>query len=142
MRSTDALTTGEIAQRAGVNRETIRFYERNGLLPEPPRTPSGYRLYQNADVRRVLFVKRAQSLGFSLHEVAELLAIADGRMVRCRDVRRVAEKRLTYVDKQIIDLKKLRHSLRDLVSKCDEAAKINGCPIIDVLSQGERRDAH
>lgn len=142
MATDSSFTAGELAKRAGVNRETIRFYERNGLLPQPARSSSGYRLYGDVDVRRVHFVKRAQALGFTLKEVGELLAIADGRLVRCREVRRVAEKRLSYVENQLKDLNKLRRSLRELVSKCGNAARIAGCPIIDVLSEGENYNAH
>lgn len=125
---------GELAKRAGVNRETIRFYERIGLLPKPKRSQSRYRVYEQEQLQRLQFIIRAKGLGFSLTDVAGLLGIADGRIVRCSEVRDIAHERLRYIDSQIADLEKLGQSLRALLKQCGNSRRINGCPIIDVLS--------
>lgn len=137
----DALTTGMLARRAGANRETIRFYERSGLLPKPERARNGYRIYRGDDLRRIQFIIRAKSLGFTLRDIAELLAIADGRIVRCAQVKKIAEQRLGYIDSQISDLKRLGRSLHSLIARCGRSRKIKGCPIIEVLSVAEEKHA-
>src|SRR5436309_5094914 len=100
----ERLTTGQLARRGGVNLESIRFYERQGLLPKPPRTFSGYRVFSEDSVRRIRFVKRAQELGFSLREIKELLALRLEPGTSCADVRRRAEAKLSDIDRKISDL--------------------------------------
>lgn len=134
MADEQTLLIGQLAKRAGVNRETIRFYERSGLLPKPKRTQGGYRVYEPEHLQRIQFIIRAKGLGFSLSDVAGLLGIADGRIVRCSEVRDIARERLGYIDSQIADLKKLGQSLHALLKQCGNSRRINGCPIIDVLS--------
>lgn len=135
--SNDGIKTGQLAHDAGVSKETLRFYERKKLLREPARTPAGYRVYNESDVLRVLFIKNAQSLGFSLNEVRELLAIADGEVVNCSEVRAIAEKKLRFIRDQIDSLKQLEGVLADLVKRCAKVATIRGCPIIESISKGE-----
>ncbi len=130
------MKTGELASKAGVNKETIRFYENKGLLPNPLRTDSGYRLYENKDVERLIFIKNAKELGFALSEIKELLAIADGNVFKCCDVRIIAENKLEFIENQIQQLTKLKKTLSKLVITCKQSETISDCPIIESLSKG------
>jgi Hg(II)-responsive transcriptional regulator len=134
------LHTSELARLAGVNRETIRFYERKGLLPEPERTSGGYRLYSSADLDRLLFIRNAQQLGFTLQEIKELLEIADGRISGCAEVKQLAQKKVDFINEQIKSLSKLRKVLNELIQQCSGSGSITDCPIIESLSQ--RRKQH
>jgi Hg(II)-responsive transcriptional regulator len=134
---TQSLTTGQFARRAGINRETIRFYERSGLLPCPARAANRYRLFSAQDLQRIRFISRAKALGFSLAEIGELLAIADGRIARCADVEKIARARLSELERQASDLERFRAGLRSLLTQCRNRKTMAGCPIIDVLSEGE-----
>ena len=128
--------TGELAKKAEVNRETIRFYEKKGLLSEPVRTDGGYRQYSQEDLERLIFIKNAKELGFALSEIKELLAIADGDIYKCSEVRQIAEGKLEHVNNQLNHLKKLKTTLTRLVTECQRAATIKNCPIIESLSKG------
>src|SRR6266446_3467449 len=97
----EGLTTARLAHEGGVNVETIRYYERHGLLPKPPRTPSGYRVFSDEAVTRLRFIKHAQDLGFSLREIKELLSLRVKPGSSCSDVRRKAEAKITDVDQKI-----------------------------------------
>lgn len=108
---------GELAQRLGLNPRTIRFYERSGILPEPPRTSSGYRDYDEPDVQRVRFIRLAQSLGLSLDEIAEVLAFRDRGEAPCTYVRAVLEEKAAGIDRQIRELEHLRTELQRLARK-------------------------
>ncbi len=134
------IATGKAAEMAGVNKETLRFYEKNGLLNPPPRTAAGYRLYSEKDIDRVKFIKNAQSLGFSLVEIKALLRIADGEMTSPEEVREVAKQKLATIDEQILQLEKLRSVLSGLVQKCESEGSICNCPIIESLSVGGKDD--
>lgn len=135
--NTDILKTSELAKKAGVNKETIRFYEKKGLLLKPIRTESGYRQYTSKDVERIIFIKNAKELGFALVEIKELLAIADGDIYKCCDVRIIAESKLEHIDLQIRQLSKLKKILSKLVTECQKSKTIKECPIIESLSKGE-----
>lgn len=128
--------TSELADKAGVNKETIRFYEKKGLLADPIRTDGGYRQYSQKDLERLVFIKNAKELGFSLSEIKELLAIADGDIYKCSDVRRIAESKLDHIKKQMKHFAKLKITLTSLVTECQRARTINHCPIIESLSKG------
>lgn len=130
--------TSELADLAGVNKETIRFYEKSGLLADPNRTDGGYRQYSLKDLERLVFIKNAKELGFSLMEVKELLAIADGDIYKCSDVRQIAESKLDHIGNQMKHLKKLKLALTKLVAECHQAKTIKHCPIIESLSQGAK----
>jgi len=134
--NTRVFRTGELANKAGVNKETIRFYEKQGLLSDPNRTDSGYRQYSQEDVERLVFIKNAKELGFALSEIKELLAIADGDIYRCCDVRQIAENKLEHINNQLKHLRKLKKTLRRLVTECQRATTIKNCPIIESLSKG------
>jgi Hg(II)-responsive transcriptional regulator len=128
----------QAAEQAGVNVQTIRYYERRGLLPAPPRRISGYRELAPDTVRRIRFIKRAQDLGFSLDEVAELLKLRTARPHTRQRVRGIAERRLEQVERKIAELQAMRNALRTLVQHCHSGGTLE-CPIIEALegSSGE-----
>ena len=107
----EGLTTAQLAREGGVNVETIRYYERHGLLPKPPRTPSGYRVFSEDAVTRLRFIKRSQELGFSLHEVKDLLTLRARQGSGCADVRRKAEAKIADVDEKIRRLLEIKKAL-------------------------------
>ena len=128
------LRIGELARQTGCNIETIRYYERVGLLPHPPRSAGRYRLYETEDVRRLAFVRRARELGFTLDEVRTLLALsADHSDSTCGEVRRLAARHLADVRVKIADLRAIERALTEAVRRCD-AGQPPGCPLIDTLS--------
>lgn len=130
------LKTGDLAKQAGVNVETLRFYERKGLLPRPPRRLSGYREYPVESVRRIRFIKRAQELGFSLKEIQELLALKVRPGVTCVEVREKAEQKVADVRQKIADLKAIEKALHKLTATCSGSGPATDCPILDHL-EGE-----
>lgn len=127
------MRTSEVAERAGVNPQTLRYYERRGLLPQPPRSTAGYRAYPDDTVRVIRFVKRAQELGFSLDEVEELLHLARGGPTACDTARELAETRLTDLAAKIADLERMRGSLRRLVDTCELPRRERDCPLLDAI---------
>lgn len=129
------LTVGALAKAAGVNVETIRFYQRRSLLPQPDKPYGSIRRYGEADVTRVRFVKLAQRLGFSLNEVAELLQLEDG--THCEEARRLAEHKLLDVREKLADLVRMESVLSELVRACHAQKGNVSCPLIATL-QGER----
>jgi MerR family copper efflux transcriptional regulator len=126
------MTIGRLAKQAGVNIDTIRYYERNGLLPEPVRRASGYREYEPADVRRLRFIMRAKDLGHTLAEIGELLSLSADRDVR--GVKRRAEQRLEQVDYKIKELQRVRRGLKTLIDACPGHGALESCPIVAALS--------
>lgn len=128
-----ALSTGELARQGGVNTESIRFYEREGLLAKPPRTPAGYRMFSADDARRVRFIKRAQELGFSLREIKELLGLRLEAGTSCSDVRHKAEAKLKDIDQKIRDLQRMKKALARLATACPGRGSIDDCPILETL---------
>ncbi len=127
------LTTGELAKRAGVNVETLRFYERKGLLPKPPQRASGYRQYPTESVGLIRFIKRAQELGFSLAEVRELLALRVRPGVTCAEVRDTAERKVIEVRQKIADLRAIERALEKLTAACTGRGPLSECPILENL---------
>ena len=130
---TTGLSIGKFAQAAGVNIETIRYYQRRGLLDEPPKPLSGYRCYLPAQVKRLRFIKRAQALGFTLDEVGTLLTL--DAACACRETRALAVHKLALIEQKMTDLAALRQVLGALVQECDAGAGGAACPIIDVLNR-------
>lgn len=128
------MTSGVLARRAGVNKETIRYYEREGLLPTPSRTDGGYRTFSDEDLKRLVFIKNAQKFGFGLQEVRELLAIADGELIDRAEVRAIAQAKIAQVDEQIVRLTRLRHAMQNLIHRCARHTELTGCPIIETLA--------
>ena len=127
------ITTSELARQGGINLESIRFYEKQGLLPKPPRTASGYRIFPPESVRRVRFIKRAQELGFSLKEIKELLSLRLDSDTSCADVRQRAEDKLTDIDQKISDLRRMKQSLARLADACPGRGDTSACPILESL---------
>ncbi len=127
------MRTGEVADQAGVNPQTLRYYERRGLLPEPPRRESGYRMYGHDAVRIVRFVKRAQELGFSLDEVESLLELAEGGPDCCDAAQRLAQQRMAELDRRIADLRAMRDSLARLVATCAMPRAERECPLVQSI---------
>ena len=128
----DRIAIGALSKRTGTNIETIRYYERVGLLPVPARTSGGYRLYETNHLKRLNFIRRARALGFSLAEVRKLLTLADQRRRSCADVRVVAAAHLEDVKAKIADLRQMERVLKDTVARC-EAGTVSHCPMIDAL---------
>jgi Hg(II)-responsive transcriptional regulator len=127
------MRTAEVAGRAGVNPQTLRYYERRGLLPVPPRSAAGYRSYPDDTVRVIRFVKRAQELGFTLDEVEELLHLARGGPSSCASARAVASARLADLTAKIADLERMRTSLRQLVNTCSRPSAERECPLLEAI---------
>jgi Hg(II)-responsive transcriptional regulator len=125
--------TGEVAAQAGVNVETLRYYERRGLLRAPERSKSGYRAYPSEAVRVVRFVKRAQSLGFTLADIEELLHLADGGPDSCDAMRSMACARVEDLDRRIARLTALRDALSRLIATCHQPRPDRDCPILTRL---------
>lgn len=130
------LTIGQLANRAGVGIETVRFYERQGLLPKPPRTPAGYRQYSSDDIGRLAFIGRAKALGFALKEIAELLALDASREATCEDVKRRAQGKLTDVEAQLHHLTHARNTLKGLIAAC-AGGPARRCPVLRALKGEE-----
>jgi MerR family transcriptional regulator, copper efflux regulator len=128
------LTIGQVAKRAGVGVETIRYYEREGLLEEPARRDSGYRQYGHGVIGRLRFIKSAQGLGFTLKEIKDLLRLHADPDAKRADVKRRAEEKVVAVEAKIADLQRIRHALCDLVAACDGDGPLDGCPIIRALT--------
>jgi len=130
-----SLTIGRLAMAAEINLETIRYYQRIGLLKEPVKPPQGYRIYPSEYISRIRFIKRAQQLGFKLQEIAELLQIGDGQSgSQCDDVRIRAEQKRQQINQQIMDLENLRDTLDTLIDNCRRDDNSGHCPIIETLT--------
>jgi Hg(II)-responsive transcriptional regulator len=129
--------TSELAARAAVNPQTLRYYERRGLLPAPARSAGGYRTYPAEAVRRVQFIKRAQDLGFTLAEVESLLHLADGGPDPCDRVRAMAEEKIADLARRIADLQALQAGLTRLVATCERPRAQRECPILHQLDAAD-----
>jgi MerR family mercuric resistance operon transcriptional regulator len=131
------LTIGQVARSAGVGVETVRFYERQGLLQEPARKESGYRQYPEDVVARLRFIKRAKELGFSLKEIKELLALRVDPATTCAEVKRRAEAKIADVEEKIQALQRIKKALVRLTAVCRGRGPTSECPILDALD-GEK----
>ena len=125
---------GEAAREAGVNLDTLRYYERRGLLPEPPRRPSGYRVFDDGTVRRVRFIKRAQELGFTLNEIRDLMELRLAPEASCRDVRDKAAAKIASIAAKIQQLRSMREALEGLTAACSGRGSVEECPILASLA--------
>ncbi|WP_281689628.1 MerR family transcriptional regulator [Pseudonocardia thermophila] len=134
------MRTSEVAAQARVNPQTLRYYERRGLLPEPERSASGYRAYGPQAVRLVRFIKRAQDLGFTLDDVESLLHLADGGPESCDAARELATAKIADLDARIADLLAMRSGLARLVQTCEQPRDRRECPIfVEIGSAEEER---
>ena len=129
------LTIGDVADAAGVGIETIRYYERRGLVPQPGKAAGAYRRYGAGHVDRIRFIKRAQALGFSLEEIATLLELEDG--TDRRSIRRIATARLEETRRRIADLRRIEGVLAHLLHECEAHTKAHHCPIIAAITTGD-----
>ena len=129
----ETLTIGQVAKQAGVNIETIRYYERQGLIPEPSRRASGYRQYSADFVKRIQFIKRAQTLGFSLKEITELLELRIQPDTACDEVRIRAEQKVTSIEEKIQTLARMKQVLDELIVACHHRGVTSECPILTTL---------
>ena len=127
------LTIGKLANSAGVNRETVRYYERRRLLPRPARSAAGYRIFSDDAVDRLRFIKHAQALGFTLDEIAELLGLRVGERSSCDEVRSRAQQKLLDVEAKIAALSRIRRALSALVAACKSRRPTAPCPILESL---------
>lgn len=130
-----SLTIGEVAKAAEVAVETVRFYEREGLIAEPPRRRSGYRQYPPDTVRRLQFIRRAKELGFTLKEIGELLDLRVDPERRCADVRALAKTKMADIEAKMLDLARIQAALTELVRTCRGKGPTSACPILDALDE-------
>ena len=128
-----ALTIGAVAKRVGVNIDTIRYYEREGLLPEPQRRASGYRSYGEGTIAQLRFIRRAKALGFTLEEIRELLVLSHDRQLGVKAVKQRAKLRLAALDTRIAELQRVRDGLAQLVASCPGHGAPEHCPILRAL---------
>jgi len=131
------LSIGELAGRAGVPIDTVRYYERNELLAPATRLPSGYRRYGEAEVKRLLFIRRAKALGFTLPEVRELLTLSSKRSVA--SIKQAAKAKLEDIDRRIAELQQIRTGLEVLIDACPGHGRAEACPILNALSGEDAR---
>jgi Hg(II)-responsive transcriptional regulator len=128
---------GQLAQKAGVPIDTVRYYERQGLLPPPQRRASGYREYTARDVSRLRFIRRAKDLGFTLQEIQDLLVLSAARHADRAEVRALAARRLADIEHRIRELEAMRSVLANLVRHCSGHGPVDDCPIIEnLLAEG------
>ena len=133
METNRLVTIGALSERTDVNIETIRYYERIGILPKPPRSAGGHRLYTEEYQRRLVFVRRARELGFALEDVRALLRLSEGRHMACGKVKTITEKHIADIHRKVDELKRLERALNAMVTQCrgDDASD---CPILDALA--------
>ena len=126
------ITRGMLAQQSAVNSETIRYYEKIGLMPHPMRSRGGHRLYDDDHLKRLIFIRRCRELGFSLEEIKNLLWLVDTGEYSCEEVKLRTETHLKDVQQKMRDLKKMEGMLKDLVAECRNG-KLSNCPIVEAL---------
>lgn len=132
MTSKSGLSIGGLSQRTGCNIETIRYYEREKILPEPPRSTGGHRIYDQDHLKRLTFIRRSRQLGFSLDEVRGMLNLIDGGDYTCAEVKKITLDHHTDIRSRIADLQKMARVLKDLASRCDDGS-VPECAIIEAL---------
>lgn len=135
-------TIGKVAKASGVGVETIRFYQRSGLINEPTPIRTSFREYPAATVDRIRFIKRAQNLGFTLTEIQELLGLSEQPGASRREVKAIAEAKLESIQQKIADLKQMEATLSQLVHDCSGRGKVPGCPIIEAIVGGTNLCKH
>lgn len=133
-----SLTIGQVAKRAGIGVETVRFYEREGLLAEPDRRPSGYRQFDEGVVARLWFIRRAKELGFTLKEIKELLSIKLDPSTSCADVKTRAEAKIADIEEKIRTLQRMKRALVKVTKSCSGSGPTSECPILDAMEPNDR----
>jgi MerR family mercuric resistance operon transcriptional regulator len=132
------LRIGELSKRTGVHIETIRYYERIGLTPEPSRTANGYRQYEDDDLKRLNFIRRSRELGFTLEEIRGLLGLVDGGDVTCEQVRSITLRHAEDIRGKLADLERMRGALLSMAAEC-EGGDVPECPILETLFEDQDR---
>ena len=132
----ESLTIGQVARSSGVRTDTVRYYERRGLIPRPPRRESGYRDFSRETVKQIRFIKRAQELGFTLDEVAELLLLRKMNGAECTDILELAQQKVSFIEDKIADLQAMCDALKSLMVSCRHSRSVAECPIIESLTGG------
>jgi MerR family transcriptional regulator, copper efflux regulator len=136
-----SMKIGEVAKRSGVGIETIRYYEREGLLQEPERRPSGYRQYDESTINRLEYISRAKELGFTLAEIRELLELSFVAHTGCVHIRQRAEGKITDIENKIRNLQRMRRSLRSIVNQCKTKDSPHDCPLVHGVHDAEGESA-
>lgn len=131
------LTIGQLAKQAGVNIDTLRYYEKRGLLPAARRKESGYRQYLDDAVLRIRFIKHAKDLGFSLDEISELLSLKIDRTAKCGDIKKRAQRKLSEIEGKMQMLERMRVTLTKLTQTCDEGKRVSECPLLEALDMND-----
>jgi MerR family mercuric resistance operon transcriptional regulator len=131
------LTIGQVARRAGIGVETVRFYERQGLVEQPARKESGYRQFDEGTIARLRFIRRAKELGFTLNEIKELLSLKLDPSTTCAHVKRQAETKIADIQGKIDSLKRMKQALVKLTKACSGQGQTRDCPILDALDSKE-----
>lgn len=132
MKPKDGLSIGELSKRSGANTETIRYYERIGVMPAPGRSANGYRVYGAEHLRRLSFVRRSRQLGFSLDEIRGLLRLVDGDAYTCAQIRELTLNHVVEIRRKITDLKRLKRVMEDMAAQCS-GGRAPDCAIVDAL---------
>jgi MerR family copper efflux transcriptional regulator len=127
------LRIGEVAKSSHVGIETVRFYEREGLIALPKRTESGYRQYSESVIKRIQFIQHAKTLGFSLKEIGELIKLKNTRDARCKSIKATANAKITDIQEKIDALERMKMALQPLVARCKASDPISDCPILNAL---------
>lgn len=136
----ESLTIGKIARFAEVGVETIRFYEREGLIIEPPRRDSGYRQYPKETVFRIRFIRRAKQLGFSLREIKELLSLRINPRTSCEEVREHTKGKIAEIEEKMHTLQRMKKALMNLTEACSGRGPVRECPILEALEGQDREE--
>jgi len=136
----DSLRSGQLAKAVNVNVETLRYYERRGLLPKPPRRESGYRLYPPESISRLRFIKGAQELGFTLEEIQDLLTLRVDEAASKADVRLRSHEKVAQIDEKIAALEQMRNALTHLIDKCHGGGPTSDCPILEAMESHAPHD--
>lgn len=135
----DSITIGKVAKAAAVGIETIRFYEREGLIEKPPRRESGYRNYPADTADRIRFIKRAKELGFSLKEIKDLMALRLAPGTTCGQIKKRAEGKMEDIEGKIGSLQRMKRALQKLTDACGGKGSVSQCPILEALEDGKKR---
>lgn len=135
----NSLTVGQLAEKAGINTESIRFYEAQSLMPQPARSVSRYRMYPESAVLRIRFIKRSQNLGFSLKEIKELLSFAEDQTTDCGDVRDLAHTKVAEISQKIQTLEAMKQALTVLAETCPGTGPATNCSILESISSRKAR---
>ena len=138
----EGLTIGKLAKQAGIGIETVRFYERQGLIPPPARTDSNYRIYSEEEVGRLKFIKRAKLLGFTLNEIKDLLTLQHNPHATKADIKQRTDEKIINIREKIRDLELMLGALEHLSDACDGHGSLDECPILEALTGDDQKHHH